>query len=180
MGSSDPSDGYKMKYKEKSDETKKENNSTNNEPEKEDESKKITVKIKSQKGLWEKEYNIETSLNQIKSDFKQENNINKDFIEFTLNNSKISMNSRLLESIIVEEDQNEIILEQKINEEEITNLEISEKIEQINFISRPMSNPFEIYIFEIGKRLIKRLKYTKEKVHMLELDKYGEGSSFFN
>ena len=95
-----------------------------------------------------------------------------------MNNSKIAMNSRLLESIIIEEDQNEIILEQKVNEDEITNLE--NYIKQIDFISRPMSNPFEIYIFEIEKKLIKRLKYTKEKVQMFELDKYGENSAFCN
>ena len=169
MGSSNNNTEYKMTFKERPNETGKE---------KGDKIKIINVKIKSKKGLWEKEYNIETQLNQIESDFKKENNINNDFIEFTMNNSKIAMNSRLLESIIIEEDQNEIILEQKINEDEITNLE--NYIKQIDFISRPMSNPFEIYIFEIGKKLIKRLKYTKEKVQMFELDKYGENSAFCN
>ena len=169
MGSSNNNTEYKMTFKERPNETGKE---------KGDKIKIINVKIKSKKGLWEKEYNIETQLNQIESDFKKENNINNDFIEFTMNNSKIAMNSRLLESIIIEEDQNEIILEQKINEDEITNLE--NYIKQIDFISRPMSNPFEIYIFEIEKKLIKRLKYTKEKVQMFELDKYGENSAFCN
>ena len=169
MGSSNNNTEYKMTFKERPNETGKE---------KGDKIKIINVKIKSKKGLWEKEYNIETQLNQIESDFKKENNINNDFIEFTMNNSKIAMNSRLLESIIIEEDQNEIILEQKINEDEITNLE--NYIKQIDFISRPMSNPFEIYIFEIEKKLIKRLKYTKEKVQIFELDKYGENSAFCN
>lgn len=54
------------------------------------------------------------------------------------------------------------------------------KIESVNFIGRPMANPFEIYIFDLIKKIIKRVKFAKEKVEALDLDKYGVNSAFCN
>ena len=96
-----------------------------------------------------------------------------------MNNSPLIMDSRPLESIITEEDQKEILIEQKLKEE-IPNDEKFENIETIEYIARPIANPFEIYVFDIKKKLIKRLKYAIEKIKMLGLDKYGINSSFCN
>ena len=156
---------------------KEENNKSINISEKKE--KTINVKIKSQSDIWEKEYNIKTPLSQIESDFLKGINNENNSIEFILNNSPIIMDSRPLESIITEEDQKEIIIEQKIKEE-IPNDEKFENIETIDYIGRPIANPFEIYVFDIKKKLIKRLKYAIEKIKMLGLDKYGINSSFCN
>ena len=43
-----------------------------------------------------------------------------------------------------------------------------------------MTNPFEMYVFDARKKIIKRLKYATEIVKTLELDKYGINSSFCN
>ena len=145
--------------------------------EKDDDNKKmIKVIIKSEIGIWEKDYNIDTSLEEIELDFKIENNIDKDKLyEFTFNNCDIEMDSRTLKSIIIDEDQNEIILVQKINK-----IENKTNHEYINYIAKPMSKPFEIYIFSIREKIIKKIKYLMEKVKYLELDKYGDDSSYCN
>ena len=147
------------------------------EMEKDDDNKKmIKVIIKSEIGIWEKDYNIDTSLEEIELDFKIENNIDKDKLyEFTFNNCDIEMDSRTLKSIIIDEDQNEIILVQKINK-----IENKTNHEYINYIAKPMSKPFEIYIFSIREKIIKKIKYLMEKVKYLELDKYGDDSSYCN
>ena len=144
---------------------------------KDDDNKKmIKVIIKSEIGIWEKDYNIDTSLEEIELDFKIENNIDKDKLyEFTFNNCDIEMDSRTLKSIIIDEDQNEIILVQKINK-----IENKTNHEYINYIAKPMSKPFEIYIFSIREKIIKKIKYLMEKVKYLELDKYGDDSSYCN
>ena len=152
---------------------------------KEDETKKIRIKIKSDIGIWEKDYNINKSLKEIELDFKLENNIDKDKkYEFTLNNCELEMDSRTLNSIIIDEDQNEIIIEQKNPKIEkninIDNIDNISNPKNINYIAKPMANPFEIYIFEIREKIIKKIKYKKEKMKYLELDKYGADSSYCN
>ena len=158
-------------------EEKDENNNSLNISEKKE--KIITVKIKSQTDIWEKKYNIKTPLNQIESDFQKGINNENNTIKFILNNSPLIMDSRPLESIITEEDEKEIIIEQKIKEI-FPNNEKLENIETTDYIGRPIANPFEIYVFDIKKKLIKRLKYAIEKIKILELDKYGINSSFCN
>ena len=141
--------------------------------------KNIIFTIKSKNGIRKKEYNIETPLNQILTDYKNENNLNEDnIIEFTYNNSLFHIDSRLLRSIITEEEQDEILIEQKIMK--LKSFDELKNVEPINFIGRPMANPFEIYIYDISKKIIKRVKYAKEKVDNLELDKFGINSAFCN
>ena len=138
--------------------------------------KKIKVKIKTEIGIWEKNYKSNVSLKEIELDFKNENNIDKDKnYKFTFNNFDIDMDSRTLQTILIDEDQNEIILEHKIIE-----IENNINIENINYIAKPMANPFEIYIFAIREKIIKKIRYLKEKVKYLELDKYGDDSSYCN
>ena len=110
----DNNKGDENDEKEEEQEQDKEEDKEEEKDDKEDETKKIRIKIKSDIGIWEKDYNINKSLKEIELDFKLENNIDKDKkYEFTLNNCELEMDSRTLNSIIIDEDQNEIIIEQK-------------------------------------------------------------------
>ena len=116
----------------------------------------ITVKVKLERGnYWQKEYNKETELNIIASEFKKSNNLEKikrnNYIEFIYNNTPLQMDSRAL-NLIINEEQNEIILDQEIKQ--IPGIEKKEKIEPVDYIGKPMSRPFEIYIFEIRKKIL--------------------------
>ena len=192
---------YKMKYKQnpyisksKNNDTENINNSKEKEKEKENESigeslkenekatVTIKVKIKFESGIWEKEYNVYTILKQIDFEFKKENNLenmnDNKFIQYIYNNSELIMDSTPLKKIIKDEEQNEILIEQIMKE--IKNIEKDENIEYVDYIAKPMANPFEVYIFGIRNKLIKKIKYTKEKVEYLELDKYDENSAYCN
>ena len=143
---------------------------------------KIKVKIKLEvvgDEFWEKDYNKETQLNIIASEFKEANNLEKikrnHFIEFTYNNEPIQMDSRTLDSIINEGDF-EIIFEQKIKK--IPGIEFNEKIEPVDFIGKPISNPFEIYIFDVRKQIIEKIKFKNDKKY--GLGKYGIKSAYCN
>ena len=133
------------------------NNEINIDKIEEDKDKKIiptvTVKIKIEGGFWEKEFNKETPLNQISSEFKESNNLEKikknHYIEFIYNNSSLQMDSRLLNEIL-EEDQTEIILNQEMKQ--IPGIEKKEIIEPVDFIGKPLDNPFEIYTLDIKQK----------------------------
>ena len=97
----DNNKGDENDEKEEEQEQDKEEDKEEEKDDKEDETKKIRIKIKSDIGIWEKDYNINSSLKEIELDFKLENNIDKDKkCEFTLNNCELEMDSRTLNSII--------------------------------------------------------------------------------
>ena len=141
----------------------------------------MTVKIKIEGGFWEKDYNIETPLNQISSEFKEANNLEKikknHFIEFIYNNSPLQMDSRLLNEII-DKSKNEIIIEQEMKQ--IPGIEKKEIIEPVDFIGKPLDNPFEIYTLDINQKKISKIKYSKEKERIFELNKFGINSAYCN
>ena len=156
---------------------------------KEEKQKKITVKIKMENinEFWEKEYDIDTPLNLVEIDFieMEENNNEKNqinnYIEYTYNNSLLQFDSRPLKSLIIDEDQKEILIIQEIKHiKNDKKLEKKKNIEYVNYIGKPMANPFEIYIFIVKNKIIKKLKYKKEKINKLELDKYGTSSTYCN
>ena len=161
------------------------NNEINIDKIEEDKDKKIiptvTVKIKIEGGFWEKEFNKETPLNQISSEFKESNNLEKikknHYIEFIYNNSSLQMDSRLLNEIL-DEDQTEIILNQEMKQ--IPGIEKKEIIEPVDFIGKPLDNPFEIYTLNIKQKKISKIKYSKEKERIFELNKFGINSAYCN
>ena len=188
---------YKMKYKknpyisnEKNNSSENINNSKEKEKDNVDESSKeeekivrtLKVKIKFESGIWEKEYKVDTTLKQIDMEFKKENNLeninDNNYIEYTLNNSELIMDSTPLKNIINEEEQNEILIEQIIKKKKINY--IDKNVEYLDYIAKPLANPFEVYIFDIRNKIIKKIIYTIEKVQYLELDKYGENSAYCN
>ena len=142
---------------------------------------KIMVKIRIEGGFWEKKFNKDTSLNTIASEFKEANNLEKikknHYIDFIYNNSSLQMDSRTLNSII-KEGQKELIIEQEIKK--LPGIEKKEIIEPVDFIGKPMYNPFEIYILEIKRKIISKIKYTRKKEEKYELNKYGKNSSYCN
>ena len=77
---------------------------------------KYNVPVYDISNLEEKEYNIDTFLNQIENDFKQENNLKNlkknHYIEFIFNNSPLQMDFKALSSLVVE-GQKELILFQE-------------------------------------------------------------------
>ena len=42
-----------------------------------------------------------------------------------------------------------------------------EIIKPVDYFGKPLYNPFEIYIFEIRKKIISKIKYSKEKIFRL-------------
>ena len=140
----------------------------------------ITVTISLDSKLWEKSYNSETPLNIISSDFQRENGFNLPkncFLEFSFKNSPIDMDSKKLKTL-VDEDTNQIILFQEIKPIPGTdNLENDEKLE---IVGKPFSDPFEIFTFEIKKKIIKIRLYNKDKIKQIGLDYYGIDSAYCN
>ena len=150
---------YKMKYKknpyisnEKNNSSENINNSKEKEKDNVDESSKeeekivrtLKVKIKFESGIWEKEYKVDTTLKQIDMEFKKENNLeninDNNYIEYTLNNSELIMDSTPLKNIINEEEQNEILIEQIIKKKKINY--IDKNVEYLDYIAKPLANPF--------------------------------------
>ena len=143
--------------------------------------KEIEVKIKLDDGYWERKYDKETPLNKIRADFQQANNLEdikkNHYIEFIYNNSPLQMDSRPLESIL-EEGKSEIFIYQEIKQ--IPGIIKQEIIEPVDYIGKPLANPFEVYIFEIRKKIISKIKYSKEKERNYGLNKYGINSAYCN
>ena len=142
--------------------------------------KTVTILIPLNSGYWEKSYNIETPLNQIASDFQEESNINNNnnyYIEWTYKDKPIEMNLNPLKSII-KEDTNKIYLMNKIKP--ISGKENLEINISIDIVGKPSSDPFEIFIFEPKKKVIKTRLYNQEKIKEIGLNKYGVDSAYCN
>ena len=142
--------------------------------------KTVTILIPLNSGYWEKSYNIETPLNQIASDFQEESNINNNnnyYIEWTYKDKPIEMNLNPLKSII-KEDTNKIYLMNKIKP--ISGKENLEMNISIDIVGKPSSDPFEIFIFEPKKKVIKTRLYNQEKIKEIGLNKYGVDSAYCN
>ena len=145
--------------------------------------KVITVVIPLNSGYWEKSYNVETPLNKIASDFKEENNMNiikkNYFIEWSFKNSPIEMGSNPLKSLLnANEDLNTIHIAQEIKL--IQGMEDSEINENIDIVGKPFSEPFEIFTFELKKKVIRTKLYNQEKIREIKLDKFGIDSAYCN
>ena len=199
MGAGD-SKTYKYAYKERPNqqdgetEEKKEEEKNNEEKKEEEkqeeeikignnsEQKKITVIIPLKCGSWENSYNIDTPLNQIESEFKIGNNMTSikknHFIEFSYKNNPITMDTKPIKSII-NNDATTIHIEYEIKP--IPGIKLLEDYEKINIVGKPISDPFQIYTFEIKSQIIKTIKFKNiEQIQKLGLDKFGPNSAYCN
>ena len=142
----------------------------------------ITVKIPLIIGFWEKDYNINTALNQIAIDFKAENGMNSlqknFFIEFSFKNNPIKMDQTPLKSLINED----ILLNKTIHiVQKIKPVPGTENLEEISdVVGKPFSEPFMIYTFEPKTKIIKPFLFNAEKIKKCELDKFGIDSAYCN
>ena len=142
----------------------------------------ITIKIPLIIGFWEKDYNINTPLNQIETDFKTENGMNSlqknFFIEFSFKNNPIDMDQTPLKSLL---DEN-ILLSKTIHiVQKIKPVPGTEKLDEIiDVVGKPISDPFLIYTFEPKAKLIKPFLFNEEKIKKCELDKFGVDSAYCN
>ena len=146
------------------------------------EQKKITVIIPLKCGSWENSYDIDTPLSKVESEFKIGNNMTSikknHFIEFSYKNNPITMDSNPIKSII-NYDTSTIHLEYEIKP--IPGIKLLEDYEIINIIGKPISDPFQIYTFEIKSQIIKIIKFKKEEqIQQLGLDKFGPESAYCN
>ena len=173
----------KLTYKPRQEEEKSRSEDKNLEEHDVPKSKIITVLIPLNSGFWEKPYNIKTPLNQIASDFKEENNMNvikkNYFIEWSFKNNPIEMDAKPLKSLLnANEDLNTIHIAQEIKP--IPGMEDSEIDEKIELVGKPFSEPFEIFSFETKKKIIRTKLYNQEKIREIKLDKYGIDSAYCN
>jgi len=144
----------------------------------------VTIRIrKNDDSLWEKQYNIEETLNKVANDFKFENGMDiiqkNHFIEWRYKNQIIKMDTRTIKSLLPDknlQDISPIELEQEIRlmEGEEINIEICK------IVGKPFYNPFEIYTFEPNRNLIKTKTYTKNLIDEKELDKFSIESAYCN
>ena len=144
----------------------------------------IIIELKSGK-IWEKAFNVEGTLSQIESDFKQENEldtINKNYyIEWTYQNSTIEMNLTTIKQFI--EDRNiddtlPIKIHQEIrpkNEDKLMNY-----LEMCDVFAIPLFNPFKIFIVEKKQKLSISPKTYKNLTSQLELNKCSIDSAYCN
>ena len=146
--------------------------------------KLVTIRIhKNDDSLWEKQYNIEETLNHIANDFKFENGMDiiqkNHFIEWRYKKQIIKMDTRTIKSLLPDENMEDIPpieLEQEIKLMEGEEI----KLEICKIVGKPFYNPFEIYTFEPKRNLIKTKKYSQNLIVENELDKFSIESAYCN
>ena len=143
----------------------------------------VTIKVPINDFLWEKQYNIEATLEQVANDFKSANEMDiiqkNHFIEWRYKDQIIKMDTRKIKSFLPDENMQNIppiVLEQEIKliEGEEINLEIC------RIVGKPFYNPFEIYTFEPSRNLIRFKRYTQNLIAEKELDKFSIESAYCN
>ena len=143
----------------------------------------VTIKVPINDSLWEKQYNIEATLEQVANDFKSANGMDiiqkNHFIEWRYKDQIIKMDTRKIKSFLPDENMQNIppiVLEQEIKliEGEEINLEIC------RIVGKPFYNPFEIYTFEPSRNLIRFKRYSQNLIAEKELDKFSIESAYCN
>ena len=143
----------------------------------------VTIKVPINDSLWEKQYNIEATLEQVANDFKSANEMDiiqkNHFIEWRYKDQIIKMDTRRIKSFLPDENMQNIppiVLEQEIKliEGEEINLEIC------RIVGKPFYNPFEIYTFEPSRNLIRFKRYSQNLIAEKELDKFSIESAYCN
>ena len=143
----------------------------------------VTIKVPINDSLWEKQYNIEATLEQVANDFKSANEMDiiqkNHFIEWRYKDQIIKMDTRKIKSFLPDENMLNIppiVLEQEIKliEGEEINLEIC------RIVGKPFYNPFEIYTFEPSRNLIRFKRYSQNLIVEKELDKFSIESAYCN
>ena len=145
------------------------------------EHKKITVVIPLKCGSWENSYDVDTPLNKIESDFKTVNTIiikKNQVIEFSYQNNPLVMDSTPIKSLL-NEDTTTVHIAYEIKG--IPGKKILEDYEVVKIVGKPISDPFQIFIFEIELQIIKIFKSSNMiQIQQLGLDQFGPDSAYCN
>ena len=143
----------------------------------------VTIKVPINGSLWEKQYNIEATLEQVANDFKSANGMDiiqkNHFIEWRYKDQIIKMDNRRIKSFLP--DENMLNIPPIVLEQEIKLIEGEEvKLEICRIVGKPFYNPFEIYTFEPSSNLIKIKTYNHNLIVEKELDKFSIESAYCN
>ena len=138
---------------------------------------KVEVKIPlTNGGFWEKEYNKSDLIQQLISDFKEENN--EDIPEEYINNWKEKNESfRMTDEIrtLVPNEVNTcLVFSQRVH-----NIVVGEETIP-NFIGKPFSDPFEVFVFYKSDKSLKIQKYDSSKINEEGLNNYDSSSAYCN
>jgi len=144
----------------------------------------VTIRIiKNDDSIWEKQYNIDDTLEQVANDFKFENGMDiiqkNHFIEWRYKKQIIKMDNRRIISLLPDsniENISPIELEQEIKLMEGWEIHL----EICTVVGKPFYNPFEIYTFKPNTRLIKTKIYSQNLIVEKELDKFSIESAYCN
>ena len=143
----------------------------------------VTIKVPINGSLWEKQYNIEATLEQVANDFKSANGMDiiqkNHFIEWRYKDQIIKMDNRRIKSFLP--DENMLNIPTIVLEQEIKLIEGEEtKLEICRIVGKPCYNPFEIYTFEPSSNLIKIKTYNHNLIVEKKLDKFSIESAYCN
>ena len=145
---------------------------------KNDEIVKVQIPLKNGE-LWEKEYYQKDKIENIINDFKQQTNedIPEDYIsDWKTKNQLLNMNSEI-KSLITKEIPN-LFLSNNLNSQ---NKPIQTEQPIIpNYIAKPFSNPFELFIFRKKDKILKIQKYPEEIIQNNNLNNFNISSAYCN
>ena len=137
---------------------------------------KVQIPLKNGE-LWEKVYNQTAKMESIINDFKQQTNeeIPEEYIEdWKTKNQSFNMNSEI-KSLITKEIPNLYLN---------NNLSCKNKPIQIgpliipDYIGKPFSNPFEIFVFHKKNKILKVQKYSQETIQKNNLNYFNISSAY--
>ena len=146
---------------------------------KEPELVKISIPVNSNK-KWEKSYPKDSKINDIVADFKKENK--EDFcvendIQWKINESPMNLEAKL-ESMIPKDDNNV-----NLNiEYEIFGLKNipSEINRNVDLVAKPLSNPFELFIFHTKDKIFQTKEYDESIISSYQLGYFSGFSAYCN
>ena len=138
---------------------------------------KVEIKIPLKNGsIWEKEYNKSDLIQQLMSDFKEENKeeIPEEYINAWKEKNDSFKETDEIRTLLPNEVNPSLILSQREH-----NIVIGE--EKIpDFIGKPFSDPFEVFVFNKRDKSLKIQKYDQKIIGKEGLANYGSSSAYCN
>ena len=138
---------------------------------------KVEIKIPLKNGsIWEKEYNKSDLIQQLMNDFKEENNeeIPEEYINAWKEKNDSFKETDEIRTLLPNEVNPSLILSQREH-----NIVIGE--EKIpDFIGKPFSDPFEVFVFNKRDKSLKIQKYDQKIIGKEGLANYGSSSAYCN
>ena len=138
---------------------------------------KVEVKIQlTNGGFWEKEYNKSDLIQQLISDFKEENNedIPEEYInDWKEKNESFRMTDEI-RTLVPNEVNTCLVFSQRVH-----NIVVGEETIP-DYIGKPFSDPFEVFVFHKNDKSVKIQKYDSSKINEEGLNNYDSSSAYCN